>query len=150
MVQQVARRAPRRSKYMAKDFFSYVIAITSPLAPAAQSTGNVVLDADSDFLWQKLTAYADVANDGQTTAAEVIPGITIVVTDTASGRALSNTGVPLAGFAGTGQLPFILPTPKIFKASGQITVSISNITDNITYSSLRLVFHGQKMFLGGG
>lgn len=134
-------------KYFAKDFFTYCIAVTSSLAPGALGSGNVTLDADADFLWQKLTVYADVADDGQTANTQVLPGVTLVITDTGSGRKLMNTGVPLAAIAGDGRLPFIVPTPKIFKASGQIEVSLANITDNTTYTSIYLAFIGQKCFL---
>jgi hypothetical protein len=61
------------SKYMAKDFFVYQIGPFGALAPAAQLPGNVTLDADSDFLWQKFNVYADVANAGQTASAAVLP-----------------------------------------------------------------------------
>lgn len=135
--------------YIARDFFTYVIALTTPIAPAATQAGNVTLDADSDFVWQKFTAYADIGDAGQTLADGVIPGLTLLVTDTASGRSLSNVPVPLAAYSGNGQLPFILPTPKIFKASGQITVNLLNISDQ-TYSSVYLCFHGQKGFKAAG
>lgn len=136
--------------YIARDFFTYVIAITTAIAPAGTAAGNVTLDADSDFVWQKFTAYVDVGDDGQTADLTVVPGLTLLVTDTASGRSLSNVPVPLAAYSGNGQLPFILSTPKIFKASGQITVNLLNITDNTTYSSTYLCFHGQKGFKAAG
>lgn len=135
--------------YIARDFFTYVIAITTPIAPAGPAAGNVTLDADSDFVWQKFTYYADIDDAGQTADAAVVAGLTLLVTDTASGRSLSNVPLPLAAYSGNGQLPFILPTPKIFKASGQITVNLLNITDDVTYSSVYLCFHGQKGFKAG-
>ena len=107
----------------------------------------MTLDADSDFLWQKFTVYADVGDDGQAADTAVVPGITITIKDTASGRDLMNNAVPLAALAGNGQLPFILPTPKIFQSRGTIQVNVQNITDNITYSSLYLEFIGTKLFL---
>jgi hypothetical protein len=136
--------------YIARDFFTYVIALTTPIDPAGVAAGNVTLDADSDFVWQKFTYYADVGDAGQDNQTSVVGGLTLLVTDTASGRSLSNVPVPLAAYAGNGQLPFILSTPKIFKASGQITVNLLNITDDITYSSVYLCFHGQKGFKAAG
>lgn len=136
--------------YIARDFFTYVIALTSPIAPAGTQAGNVTLDADSDFVWQKFTYYVDVGDAGQNAGNAEVGGLTLLVTDTASGRSLSNVPVPLPAYAGNGQLPFILATPKIFKASGQITVNLLNITTDITYSSVYLCFHGQKGFKAAG
>lgn len=135
------------SKYMAKDFFVYQIGFTAALAPAGTASSQVTLDADSDFLWQKFTGYAQVASDGMTASSLVVPGVSVVITDTASGRQLMNAAVPLPALMGTGPLPFILPTPKIFQSRGTITVNITNITDNTTYSELFLDFVGTKLFL---
>lgn len=134
------------SKYMAKDFFTYQIGPLGPAAASVQLPGNVTLDADADFLWQKFTAYAAIGGASQTLADGVIPSFTITITDTASGRSLMNSPVPLAALAGNGGLPFILPTPKIFQSRGTINVQVQNI-GNSTYSALYLLFIGTKLFL---
>lgn len=134
------------SKYMAKDFFTWQIGPLGALAPGATLPGNVTLDADADFLWQKFTCYADIANASQTAADKVIPSITINIIDGASQRALMNAAVPLAALCGDGNLPFILPTPKIFQARGTISVQIRNIGTS-TYSAVYLDFVGTKLFL---
>jgi hypothetical protein len=58
-----------------------------------------------------------------------------------------NAPIPLAALAGSGQLPFILPTPKIFQARGTIAVQLANVTAGDTYSSIYLEFIGTKLFL---
>lgn len=135
------------SKYFAKDFFVYQIGPFATLAPAAQLPGNVTLDADSDFLWQKFNVFATTGNDGTTADAAIVPAITVSIKDTASGRDLMTSAVPLPALAGNGQLPFILPTPKIFQARGTIAVNVANISDNATYTGIYLVFIGTKLFL---
>lgn len=135
------------SKYMAKDFFVYVIGPFDDLAPAAQLPGNVTLDADSDFLWQKMTVFATIADAGETAATQVVPAISITIKDTASGRDLMNGPVPLPSLAGNGQLPFILPTPKVFQARGTIQVNVQNISADDTYTGLFVTFIGTKLFL---
>lgn len=135
------------SKYMAKDFFAYVIGPFGALAPAAQLPGNVTLDADSDFLWQKLTVFALIGNAGETEATQVVPGITLTIKDTASGRDLMNGPIPIPALCGNGQLPFILPTPKIFQARGTIAVNVVNVTGDDTYTNLYITFIGTKLFL---
>lgn len=132
------------SKYFAQDGFTYTIPLVEALAPGQQQEGNVTIEADSDFLWQKATAL--VLSDDDAAVALNDAALTIVITDTASGRNLSNTGVPLNGIYGTGQLPFIQPTPKVFKASGQIQVAVANI-GGATYNAIYLNFIGQKCYL---
>ncbi len=140
-------QAPANSKYFAKDFFVYTIGPFASLAPAAQLPGNVTLDADSDFLWQKFNVFATTGNDGATADSQVVPAVTVTIKDTASGRDLMNAPVPLAALAGSGQLPFILPTSKIFQARGTISVNIVNISDDTTYTGIYLSFIGTKLFL---
>ncbi len=140
-------QAAANSKYFAKDFFAYVIGPFASLAPAAQLPGNVTLDADSDFLWQKFNVFATTGNDGATFDSQVVPAITVTIKDTASGRDLMNGPIPLPALAGSGQLPFILPTAKIFQARGTISVNIVNVSDNATYTGIYLTFVGTKLFL---
>jgi hypothetical protein len=134
-------------KYFAKDFFAYIIGPFGSLAPAAQLPGNVTLDADSDFLWQKFNVFAMIGDAGETEATQVLPAVTITIKDTASGRDLMNAPVPVSLLAGDGQLPFILPTPKVFQARGTIAVNVQNISTDDTYTNLYLCFIGTKLFL---
>lgn len=138
---------PAPSKYFAKDFFVYQIGPFASLAPAANLPGNVTLDADSDFLWQKFNVFATAGNDGAQQSNQEVPAITVTIKDTSSGRDLMNAAVPLPALAGSGQLPFILPTAKIFQARGTIAVNIANISDNVTYTGIYLAFIGTKLFL---
>lgn len=140
-------QAAANSKYFAKDFFVYQIGPFSSLAPSASLPGNVTLDADSDFLWQKFNVFATTGNDGATQSTQVVPALTITIKDTSSGRDLMNSAVPLPALAGSGQLPFILPTAKIFQARGTISVNVANISDNATYTGIYLSFIGTKLFL---
>lgn len=141
------KQAAANSKYFAKDFFIYQIGPIASLAPAASQPGNVTLDADSDFLWQKFNVFATTGNDGTTSANAIVPALTITIKDTSSGRDLMNAAVPLPAMAGSGQLPFILPTAKIFQARGTIAVNVANISDNATYTGIYLAFIGTKLFL---
>jgi hypothetical protein len=135
------------NKYMAKDFFAYVIGPFDELAAGNQLPGNVTIDADADFLWQKLTCFADEASAGATESTQVVPGVTITIKDTSSGRDLMNGPIPLPALCGDGQLPFILPTPKIFQARGTIAINLANITAATSYTNLYVVFIGTKLFL---
>lgn len=131
---------------IAKDFFIYE-ADTSSLAAGANSTTNVAVQADSDFVLQKIGYAADVAGAAQTDSSRVIPLVTVVITDTGSGRQLMSAAVPISTFIGDGRLPFILPQPKLFSARTIISIAFANFSAATTYN-IRLSLIGMKIFRG--
>ena len=118
------------------------------LAAAASATGSVTIQADSDFMLQKLTYFADIAAAAQTDSTRVIPLITVQITDSGSGRNIFETAIPVPSIYGTGELPFILPTPKLFSARSTINVTVANFDAASAYN-LRLSFIGYKVFYKG-
>lgn len=129
---------------MRQEFFTYSSGIIA-LAPAAIATVSIPIQADADFYWQKSTYFADIAAAGQVDSTRVIPLVTVGITDGASSRAISDAQIPIASLFGTGSLPFILPAPKTFAASGSIILALTNFDAAITYN-IRLFFHGHKLF----
>lgn len=140
---------PGGDSYAAKNSFVYLTSIAAALAAAGSTSSSFNIDGDSDFFWSKLNVYAQVASDGTTIDTEQLAGVTIVITNTTSGRQYMNTAVPLPLIAGNGKLPFILPMQTFFPAKATITVDYANITDNTTYSQLFLGFVGIKAFIRG-
>ena len=130
--------------YMARDFFVYEIDFAA-LAPAASSTSSFSIQADSDFLWTSGTFFADIAAAAQTDSTRVIPLISLLITDTGSGRQLMNTAVPIVSLFGNGQLPFVLPRQRLFRPNSNVTITANNFDAAITYN-LRLSFIGEKGF----
>lgn len=133
-------QAPGR--LLGKEFYSYALSF-SALANATDATGVINIEADSWFIAQKLTFAADIAAAAQTDANRVIPLVTVLITDTGSGRQLSNQAIPIPATMGTGELPFILPTPKIFKPRSALSIKVANYSAATTYN-LYLVLHGAK------
>lgn len=129
-----------------KDFYVYQEDFAS-LANGASATGNINIQADSDFVVQKLTYFADIAAAVQTDATRVIPLVNVLITDTGSGRNMMESALPISNIFGTGEIPFILPTPKLFLARSTITIQLSNFSAATTYN-LRLSFAGYKIFRG--
>lgn len=127
-----------------KDFFAYQINF-SALAAGGQDTGNINIQADSAFQLQKLAFFADIAAATQTNNTRVIPLVTIQMTDTGSGRNLFSSAVPVPSIFGTGDLPFILPSPKEFSPKATISIVVSNFSAATAYN-LRLSLIGQKVF----
>lgn len=129
---------------VAKDFFVYDLDFAS-IAAGASASGSINIQADSDFQVQKLTYMADLVGAAQTDGSRVIPLMTILITDSGSGRQLMDRAVPVPAIFGTGEIPFILPQPKIFIARSTVTVAIANYSAATPYL-LRLAFIGTKIF----
>ena len=129
---------------IARDFFIYGANFLA-LAPATTATQSISIQADSDFVVQKLTYHADIAGAAQTDSSQIIPNATVIITDTGSGRQLMNQAINLTDFFGTGQSPFILPQPKIFRANTLISITVVSYEAAETLN-LRLSFIGVKSF----
>lgn len=127
-----------------KDFFAYELDFAA-LAAGANATGQLAIQADSGFQLQKMMYFADIASGPQTNDSRVVPLVSAQITDTGSGRNLASSAVPLPSWFGTGNLPFILPTPKIFSPKATITVVLSNFSAATAYN-LKLTFIGQKVY----
>ncbi len=127
-----------------KDFFIYEEDFDS-LSAGATDTGTINIQADSDFVMQKLAYFADVNGAAQTDGNRVVPLVDIVITDSGSGRNLMESAVPIASLFGTGRLPFILPTPKLFLARTTITLNVANFSASTTYN-LKFSMIGYKAF----
>lgn len=134
------------SNQIATDFFVYSAIFTTVLAGTSQTT-NVQIQADSDFEIQKLTAQIiqDLATEDNSTS---IQGLSALITDTGTGRQLSDVAVPLSDLFGTAQLPFILPNTKILAARAILAVQLSNYATGINYARVQLSFIGRKIFRG--
>ena len=139
---------PDGTPYRAKNSFTYVTSdLSASLAPAASTTFSFNIDGDSDFFWTKITAFANIANDGTTYDVQVLPGVTLLITNNTTGRNYSNNPVALPGMAGTALLPLIMPMMTYWGSKSTITIAVANITDDDTYTRLQLQFHGIKGYL---
>lgn len=127
-----------------RDYYVYSLTFSS-LANGASATGNINIQAEADFVLQKMTYFADIAAAVQTDSSRVIPLITVQITDTGAGRNLADNAVPVSTIFGTGEIPFILPNPKLFRAKSTLTISVANFSASTTYN-LRLAFIGHKKF----
>lgn len=130
--------------YVAKDFFIYALTFTG-LAPGVSATQNLNIQADSDFVLQKLTYGSDIAAAAVTDSTRVIPLATVLIVDSGSGRQSMNAAVDLASIFGVGEIPFILPQPKVFLAQSNVAITVANISAATTYN-IRLSFIGLKGF----
>ena len=136
---------PNAGKKFSRDYYTYSIEIAS-IASSASATGQISIDSDSDFVWEKSSYFADVAGAAQTDANKVVPLVTVAITDSGSGRNLQNIPVPIDTIGGRAGLPFLIPSPRVFVANSNITMVFSNYSAATTYENLYYVFIGYKKF----
>ena len=138
-------RNPATSVKFDEDFFVYQFPNFTSLAVGGNQTQSVIIQADSDFLIEKLTFQADLAGVAQNDSTRVIPNVTVLITDTGSGRQLSNVAVPITSLFGTGQEPFILPRPKRIAARSTLQAIVVSF-EAVSVPTIRLSLIGRKIF----
>ncbi len=127
-----------------RDFYVYELDFAA-LAAAGVASNSFTVQTDSNFLWQEACVVADIAAAGQTNNTRVLPLVTCVIQDTSSGRQLMSGPVPIPSIFGYGSEPYVLPSPRFFRANTQVTVSLTNYDAANTYN-LKLQFIGTKFF----
>jgi hypothetical protein len=128
-----------------RDFYVYE-AETLAIGVGVSTNDTIAIEADSDFILQKLCYQADDGTGATyTDSSRIIPNVSIQITDTGSGRQLMQNPIPVSSFFGTGQLPFILPNPRLFMRNSTIQIAFTSFEAAIT-PSVRLAFIGYKVY----
>ena len=81
-------------EYRRRDFYTYESQVTD-LAVAGSANDVINIEADSDFILQKLTYQADLSGAAQENQSRVIPNVLVQLIDTGSGRQLMQKPVPI-------------------------------------------------------
>lgn len=136
------------------DPFTYTTSFVTPnqLAASGTSTQSFLVQNDSAFVICKTTfTIADVNNDAVANlqpfgsgGASLIVAVLASITDSGSGRALSDSGVPIDSWFGTAQFPRIWPIPKIVDPASNVSTTLQNL--DATAYHVRLAYHGYKVF----
>lgn len=116
-----------------------------PLAAGASASDIINIEADSDFILQKLTYQADIVGAAFTDSARPIPNVNVQLIDSGSGRQLMQNPTPIPSMFGTGELPFILSNPRLFAKNSTIQVAYTNFDAAAGYT-IRLSFIGYKIY----
>lgn len=128
-----------------EDMFWYPIPILGLTAGSTQR-GSVTIQKDADFEWQLSSFFAYVDGDDPITVVDVeVPLVNIEIVDGGSGRNLTDGAVPIPAFFGDGKLPYVLPQPRIFKATSTVQINATSVAQNTDYE-LYLLLHGVKIF----
>lgn len=131
-----------------KDFFWYANRVTGLSSVAPNATGIIQIDADADFYCVALSYQADIAAAIITESTNVIPLVNLLITDSGSGKNLSNIPIPLPTYAGDGKRPYRLIRPRVFGATATIQLGYTAYVAAGTTYSITLVMHGYKKYLG--
>jgi len=136
----------RNTQYGKEDFYVYGAKAAS-LAAGDEVTVNIQLEADSDFEWQKTTFFAtDDLSGVKTNFSNVLPLITVQIQDSGSGRNLFNQPILVRNIAGDGELPFVLPIARLFRANSNISISFKNISSGTIYLNPEISLIGRKLW----
>lgn len=124
-----------------EDFFVYQ---TDPILVAAGKTeaGNLIFDQDADFSVQKLTGW--VTDQGNPPVIQAAPILLVQWRAGGSGRDIFHRPVPYSALFGTGQLPFILPTPRLIVKGSTVIWTVTNLS--ATAYTVYLDMLGKKTF----
>lgn len=133
-------------KLFTLDPFTFIINYL-PLAASNTATDNFITQADSGFAIVK-TAFT-IASDVNVLVANIsdtpkYAPLVITLSDSGSGRDLSNGAVSINTYFGTGQEPFIWCRPKVLDPNSTFTARVQNLV--ATAFNVRLSFHGFKIF----
>lgn len=131
-------------EYRRRDFYTYESQVVD-LAVAGSANDVINIEADSDFILQKLTFQADLSGAAQDHSTRVIPNVLVQLIDTGSGRQLMQNPVPIPNIFGTGAIPFILPNPRLFMRNSTIQVAYTSF-EAASVPTIRLSFIGYKVY----
>ena len=148
-MRQLAANAGRPGQVIISDEF-YIYTTGRPaaaVAPAGTQTTNISIQADSDFLIEKMTFNADIAGATQTESGRLLPNVNVLLTNTGSGRNFMNVQFPLTGMFGGGELPFILPRQYLLPASSTLQIQLVSFEAAIS-AFITLNFIGRKLYWG--
>jgi hypothetical protein len=127
-------------------FYTYSIPFTTAngnqIANGATATNSVQIEAGHHFVVEQFIFDARL-----TTAANLNPFATVQVVDLSSNLPLFDRPLIIASIFGTSQLPYVLPTPRRFRANGGISATVLQNTGGAL--DVMLLFAGQKVPVAG-
>lgn len=123
------------------DFFVYM---PDPLLIPAGGTvaQNLIFDQDGDFSVQKLTGL--ITDQGNPPVVQANPTALVQWRAGGSGRDVFHEPIPFSALFGTGQLPFILPVPRVVLRGSTVIWTVTN--QSATAYTIYLCMIGKKTF----
>lgn len=137
----------QKNKLIGKDVYTYALTWTvAELTAGANIPKNVTIENDADFLWTKAQYFATINSTAALTVQTTpVPQANFNWRDTSSSQQIFNIAIPISAFWGSGQLPYILPEPKILTMQTSISIDVTNVHATEAYN-LTLAMTGIKLF----
>lgn len=129
-----------------RDFYVYSPPVFASIGPAVTQNQAFQIEADSNFYATALTYMVDLAGAAQTEETQPVPLITILITDSGSGRQLMNRAIPMPGLFGRGKLPYRFAHPRLMQRTTSIAVQLTNYSAATTYTNVYVMVHGFKVY----
>lgn len=131
--------------------FKYQTPVVASLAPGASQQRTIQFDQNSSFNWLRTTYSVNVAGDAEEASLLILPLVYLQITDQGNGMSFMNSPIPLYTMAGTGQLPYVLPTPQLIQPNASFIYQFTSYAagGGSTYINLQVQFHGYRIFNSG-
>lgn len=127
------------------DWFTYLFTVGTVVGTAAVTPTPIQIQADSAFELMQLNITGTLTGFTAPYSRASITPVLIYIQDGGTGRYLMQNPVPAPLICGDGQLPFILPTERIFKPKSTVNVTVTGYTAD-TYTNVYLALIGRKLF----
>ncbi|MGH8744519.1 MAG: hypothetical protein ACREUY_09605, partial [Burkholderiales bacterium] len=131
-----------------QEFFVYSTGRLAAIAAGGIVTTFLNIQADADFVLEKLTYGADIAGAAVTINTYPAPNVLVLLISSGAGQNLFQNPLPLTSLFGTGALPFILPFPRVLPANSQLQITLTSV-EAVSTPLLTLNFIGRKLYLLG-
>lgn len=129
--------------------FKYQVPIVASLAAGASAQRTIQFDQNSSFNWLRTTYTVNISGTAEEQSLAILPEVTLQITDQGNGMSFMNSPIPLYAMAGTGQLPYVLPTPQLIQPNASFIYQFANYSSGSTYINLYVQFHGYRIFNSG-
>lgn len=127
--------------------YSYRVSFTD-LTNGTSQTKNLAVAANADFIITSPYYRAGVADTDA--SGDVVPLVTVLITDTGSNQQFSNDQIDISTFFGQlGKAEYNLPFPRIVNGRGALTVAVTNYAVALDYD-IELTFAGVLVRSYGG
>lgn len=126
-----------------RDWYVYSFNVAS-IANSASAIATINIQADADFVCEQIMCFADIAGAIQTVESQVIPLVTVMLTDSGSGRNLFNSAIPISTICGPNMAGHMLPFGRCFSANSNVSALFTNYSAGTTYANLYLNLYGYK------
>jgi hypothetical protein len=130
-------------------WFEYQVPIVASLAAGASASRTIQFDQNSSFNWLRTTYTVNISGDAEEQSLLILPEVTLQITDQGNGMSFMNAPVPIYALAGTGSLPYVLPTPQLIQPNASFIYQFANFSAGSTYINLYVQFHGYRIFNSG-